>query len=106
MDTFAKYTITETDNFDEHLYPQVAGEIDGLQGRLCEIKGANKVSIIISLLKDHCIKTEWLDGNKQLAWMLTSGFIPTSHVESLFSSCKHNADFLSGLESYIRTKIA
>ena len=51
MDTFAKYTITETDNFDELLYPQVAGEIDGLQGRLCEIKGANKVSIIISSIR-------------------------------------------------------
>jgi hypothetical protein len=106
MGTFAQYTINDTDNFDEHRYPQVVGEIDGLQGRLCDIKGANKVSIIISLLKDHCIKTEWLEGNKQLTRVLTSGSVPTSHVESLFSSCRHNAKFMSGLEVYIATRLA
>lgn len=106
MGTFTKYTINETDNFDEGLYPQVAGEIEGLHGSLIAIKGTNKVSIIISLLKDHCIKTEWLDGNKQLAMLLTSGVLQTSHLESLFNSCKHNTNFTSGLEAYMSTRLA
>ena len=106
MEKVVQYTVNETDNFDEFCYPQVVRQIDGLRGSLSEIKGVNKVRIIISLLKDHCVKTEWLNSNKQLASMLTSGFMATSHVESLFSSCKHNANFMSGLESYIASRLA
>lgn len=101
-----QYSIKDTDGFDGHLFPAITTEMDVLQASLREIERAQKGRIIISMLRDHSIWTEWLDGNKQLTGLLTSGFLPTSHVESLFSSCKHNANFMSGLEAYITSRLA
>lgn len=101
-----KYNIERNASFQEQLYPNVTREMDDLKKRLHEIKSAQKTAIVISLLKDHCIKTEWLDANKQLVTLLTSGSLPTSHLESLFISCKENANFTAGLETYITTKLA
>jgi hypothetical protein len=106
MSIFTQYAIKETDNFNEVRYPLVAREIDGLQVGLRDITSVHKTGIVISLLKDHCIKTEWLDSNKQLASMLTSGSLQTSQLESLFDSCKQNRKFLSELETYIAIKLA
>ena len=106
MEMFTQYAIKETDTFDEQLYPRVAKEIVGLRDDLREVRSIQKTPIIIAVLKDHSIKTEWLDGNKRLASLLTSGLLRTSHLELLFSSCRHNAKFLSGLEAYISTKLA
>ena len=106
MSLFTQYTIKETDSFSEDRYPRVALEVEGLQSSLREIKSDHKMEIVISLLKDHCIKTEWLDGNKQLAHMLTSGFLRTSQLEQLFDSCKQHKKFLSDLETYIATRLS
>ena len=106
MEMFTQYSIRETDAFDEQLYPRVAGEIDGLQEDLREIKSSHKTKITISLLKDHSIKTEWLEGNTRLASLLTSGLLRTSQIESLFRSSRDIAKFLSGLEAYIAKKIS
>lgn len=102
---FSQYAIKENDIFLEKRYPQVAKEILGLRINLREIRGMNKIGIVISMMKDHCIKTELLDGNKQLASMLTSGFLQTSHLESLFDSCRQNKRFMSELETYIALKL-
>jgi hypothetical protein len=105
MNNFTQYSISDTDRFDVCLYPHVASEIEGLHAALHEIKSDRKAAVIISLLKDHSIKTEWIGGNKKLTALLTSGVLHTSHVESLFSSCKQNAGFLLDLESYITAKL-
>ena len=106
MSIFIQYDIKDTDSFQESIYPRVVLEINHLQERLRDIKSDHKTGIVISLLKDHCIKTDWLDGNKQLASMLTSGFLQTSQLESLFDSCKQHKSFLSELEAYIAIKLA
>jgi len=103
---FTQYAIKSNSSFNENVYPRVIGEIDGLQKSLRDIRSQQKSAIVISLLKDHCIKTELLDRNRQLVTILTSGFLRTSHVESLFNSCKGNLTFEAGLEAYITTKLA
>lgn len=103
---FTQYTINDTDFFDELKYPLVSREIDGLRHDLRKFRSYEKTKIVISMLKDHCIKTEWLDRNTQLAKLLTSGFLSTAQLESLFSSCKHNVKFTSGLEASIAAKFA
>lgn len=102
---FTPYVIKDADSFDEHLYPGITVEIDALRENLREIKGSPKTLIVISLLKDHSIKTEWLEDNKQLVARINSGSLHTTHLESLFSACKHNAKFLSGLEAYITKRL-
>jgi hypothetical protein len=80
----AKYIVKDTDSFDEHQCPNVVMEITKLQQSLVSIKSVHKVQIVISLLKDHSIKTDLLSINKELARLQTSGALPTSHLESLF----------------------
>lgn len=106
MATFAQYTVIPTDTFDERLYPEVISEVNRLEAGLSKFHSSNKVSIVISILKDHCIKTEWLNDNRQLAKLLTSGFLGTTHFEALFNSSRNNPGFISGLEAYITFKLA
>ncbi|HEY3405381.1 MAG TPA: hypothetical protein VGK59_18475 [Ohtaekwangia sp.] len=102
---FTPYVIKNEDTFDEHRYPDVAGEIDGLRESLREISSYRKTLIVISLLKDHSIRAEWLEDNKLLVALINSGSLSTTHLESLFSACKHNVKFLSGLESCITRRL-
>ncbi len=105
MDLFTQHAIEDSDSFDENLYPSVTKEINDLQQSLLGFKSVHKVPIVISLLKDHSIKSNWLNENRQLAGRLTSGTLQTSHLESLFSSCKGKAKFMKELEAYIFSKL-
>ena len=102
---FIQYSIKETDIFDQKLYPRVIKEINGLQDRLQKIQSLQKTAIIISLLKEHSLRTDWLDSNTKLAGLLTSGELPTLHLESLFNASKDNQNFTEGLEDYLKTKL-
>ena len=106
MNMFIQYSIKETDIFDQQLYPRVITEINGLQDRLQKIQSLQKTAIIISLLKEHSLRTDWLDSNTKLAGLLTSGELPTLHLESLFNASKDNQNFTEGLEDYLKTKLA
>jgi hypothetical protein len=103
---FSKYLIKDSDSFDAPGYPRVVREIDDLQVSLGQIQSAYKTRIVISMLKDHSVKIEWIEGNKQLVTLLTSGSLSTSDVESLFSACKDNLKFMAALEAYISTRLA
>lgn len=102
---FIQYSIKETDIFDQQLYPRVIKEINGLQDRLQKVQSLQKTAIIISLLKEHSLRTDWLDSNTKLAGLLTSGELPTLHLESLFNASKDNQNFTEGLEDYLKTKL-
>lgn len=95
------YSIGENDKFCALRYPDVTSEIEGLQKSLVAFDSAYKAEIVISMLRDHSIKTEWLTDNKQLAKVLASGSLATSHIESLFNSCRHNMKFTTGLARHI-----
>ena len=97
----SKYSIGENDKFSALRYPDVMSEIKGLRESLVAFDNAHKAEIVISMLKDHSIKTEWLTDNERLAKLFTSGSLATSHIESLFNSCRHNKKFTTGLEKYI-----
>jgi hypothetical protein len=100
------YKIKELDTFIEQLYPNVVEEVIGIRKRSAEMKSPHKADIIVSFLKDHSIKSEWLQTNKDISKLMTSGSLNVSHLESLFGSCRQNAIFLSGLESYIKSSLA
>ena len=81
-------------------------ELEEVAGKLRNIKLSNvamyyNVEIIVSFLKNHCLKTTWIEANPALARMITSGFFKTSHLESLFESCRNNKVFLNDFEEYI-----
>jgi hypothetical protein len=100
------YGVKQTDSFSEHLFPDVVKELEGLRLRSSEIRNPYKTDIIISFLKDHSIKTEWIPTNKEISKLMTSGSLTISHLESLFGSCKHNVIFLNGFEAYIKSRLS
>jgi hypothetical protein len=96
-----QYNIKDTDVFDVKFYPEIVKEVEDLGHRLFNIASDQKAFIVISLVKDHSIKTVLLNTNRELVRMVQSSGVRTSQMESLFASCRGNRDFVNGLETYI-----
>lgn len=102
---YIKYDIQATDTFDAASYGHVTAELTTLALGTAGIKSENKSAIIISFLKDHSIRMDWLKGDSKLAKAITSRTYKTPHVEALFDGCRNNVRFLYDFESYIRTML-
>lgn len=102
---YSEDDIKDASGFEERLYPAIVREVTALHQTVFEIKGVHKIEIIISFLKFHSIKMEWLAGNKEVTGLMTSGLLATTHLESLFNACKNNSQFSNSLEAYIKVKL-
>jgi hypothetical protein len=102
---YTKYSTKGAERFDELLYPGVTSEVSNLRLQLVGIESAQKAAIVISLLKDHSIRTEWLHLNRKLAKLILSGSLSTSHVESLFNACSDNPKFTKSFENFITAQL-
>jgi hypothetical protein len=70
------------------------------------VSGMYKGEIIISFLKDHSVKNDWVNANPVFAGLITSRHFDTVHLESLFESCRINSEFTTKLEEFIRKNIS
>ena len=102
---YIKYDIQATDTFDEARYSDVASELASLASRTSDMESRNKSAIIISYLKDHSIRVDWLKNDNQLTRAITSRLFDTSHMEALFEGCRNHKAFLHDFEDYITTQI-
>jgi hypothetical protein len=98
--------IQEHGQFDEKHYPGVVSEIAGLHRALIKTRNLYKTEIVISFLKSHSLKGEWLKGNGEAARLMSSRTVSIGKLESIFVSCKDNPRFSDALESYIRLEFA
>jgi len=99
------YHIGINEQFSSANFPNVALELTALNQGISHIPIYFKGEILISFLKDHCLKTDWIDANPALAKLVTSGFLKTSHIEALFESCRRNKPFLSDFEAYMNKQL-
>jgi hypothetical protein len=99
------YEVTEDQKFDLQFYPEVQRELVIISNHLKQMKGDHKAEIVISFLKDHCIKTEWFKENDDVIKLITSRFFGTEHIEALFKGCKANRVFLNDFERCISTSL-
>ncbi|MGC1241340.1 MAG: hypothetical protein WA874_07120 [Chryseosolibacter sp.] len=102
---YINYIINDSDTFDQNHYDDVVVELTSLNKNIAHIESNAKSEIVISFLKDHCIQTDLLTGNKKLAETITSGFLKMHHTESLFQSCQGNKIFLKDFEAYVRMQV-
>lgn len=102
---YINYIIKDSDTFDQRHYYDVELELTSLNKSIAHIESNVKSEIVISFLKDHCIHTDLLTGNKKLAETITSGFLKLHHTESLFQSCQGNKMFLKDFEAYVRMRV-
>jgi hypothetical protein len=100
-----KKVIGDHEKFNPENYPMAVHELSALSQGISEISIYYKVEIIVSYIKDHCLKNDWIDANPALTRLITSGFFKTSHLESLFESCRSNKVFLKDFEDYISTQL-
>jgi hypothetical protein len=98
-------TIKDYERFSPANFPNAIYELSAINQGISHISIYYKVEIIVSYLKDHRLKTEWIDANPALARMITSGFFKTARLESLFESCRNNKVFLTDFEDYISKQL-
>ena len=97
--------IKDYEKFSPANYPQAFHELSVLNQGISNVAMYYNVEIIVSFLKNHSLKTAWIEANPALARMITSGFFKTSHLESLFESCRNNKEFLKDFEEYISKQL-
>ena len=97
--------ITDYEKFSPANYPQAFHELSVLNQGISNVAMYYNVEIIVSFLKNHSLKTAWIEANPALTRMITSGFFKTSHLESLFESCRNNKAFLKDFEEYISKQL-
>lgn len=83
-------------------YPGITAELLGILKGITEAPVYFKKDIIISYLRDHSIRSEWINTNPLLVKMMTSGIFVTTQTEKLFDLCRWNKQFRLELEQYIK----
>ncbi|HEY5748821.1 MAG TPA: hypothetical protein VIU12_22280 [Chryseolinea sp.] len=97
-----QYIVSETHTFGIQDFPEVQQEILRIREKTSRMPSPYKADIIISFLKDHMIKAEWVLADPELVALITSSQSGTKNLERLFADCRKNVPFLFGLENYIR----
>ena len=105
MHEFQYENIGEVRKFDADDYPKMVAELTVVLDDLVHIPIYFKRDIIVSYLKDHSIKTEWINANPKLATLMTSGSLATRHLETLFEACRWNKTFRVDFERYIKARV-
>lgn len=78
-------------------------ELNALKERTAQMPLYFKTEIIISYLKNHSIKNDWIEANPSLAKLMTSNTCVTNHIESLFIFCRNKQPYLRDYEAYIKS---
>jgi hypothetical protein len=100
-----KYNVLKGDNFSAKSFPEVIKELNAINLSLECHDSDHKSQIVISFFKDHSVQMNLIPGNRQMIKTITSSFRSTSHIESLFDSCRQNKSFLDDFERYIKNEL-
>ncbi|WP_207515200.1 hypothetical protein [Longitalea luteola] len=97
--------VKEFEQFSPRNFPDAMNELSVINQGIADIPRYFRVEIIVSYLKDHALRTDWVEANPGLARLMTTGFFKTSQLESLFDFCRNNKTFLDDLEDHISQKL-
>lgn len=90
------------DVFNADKYPEMAKELKILKEAATRMPVYFKGEIVISYLKSHSIKSEWIRANPELAMFIRNYSSKTTHIESLFEFYRLRQATLNSYEKYIR----
>jgi len=90
------------DVFSADKYPEMAKELKMLKEAARQMPVYFKAEIVISYLKTHAIKSEWLRANPELSAFIRNYSFKTTHIESLFEFYRLSQVTLNNYEKYIR----
>ncbi len=98
-------THNREDIFSADKTPEMVKELSVLKQETAHTPIYFKAEIIISYLKSHSLKNDWIEANPKLTKLMTANSFATTHLESLFAYCRNNLPFQRGYEKYLRNKI-
>jgi hypothetical protein len=90
------------DIFSPDSSPEMREELLTLNGKITDMPVYFKADIVISYLKNHSIKNEWIKAHPELVtFLLQDGFV-SKHIEALFDFCRLKPGYRDSFESYIK----
>lgn len=92
----------EEEVFTPDRFAEMKEELIFLNRKMIELPLYFKEEIIISYLKDHCIKNEWIKANPELVKFLLSGNFNSRQTEFLFDYCRFKPEFRRDFEKYMK----
>ncbi len=90
------------DIFNANKSTKMVKELSLIKSGIVNMPVYFKADIIISYLKNHCIKNDWIKANPELVALLLSGRFVTTYIEALFDFCRMKPAYSKGFESYIK----
>jgi hypothetical protein len=101
---YSKYLIKDTDQFVPYEYPQIEEDLEALVVSMAKMPSAQNAEMLLSFVKDHSMRSEWVSANPQLAELICTKSLPTKNLEELFASSSKNLPFRKQLETYVTEK--
>lgn len=98
--------IPSTERFSISDYPELCAEVAALQSKIAGIQTENSCEIIISFLKDHTIRTEFIASADAVATLIRSSSVDVKHLEDLFVRSRNNKLFQLEFEEYLKRQLA
>ena len=105
MLVYNKYLISDNETFNEGNYPKMQEELAVLKQAVSNLPALHKAEMIISYLKSHSLRNDFIQANPRLAEMMSSNRQTTGHIEALFDSCKGNKVFLQDFERHLEKEL-
>ena len=105
MFLYKKFSIDNADHFNPDHYAFIADDLAIMIGQIKNIPHDFMAEIIVSFMKDHCLRCEWITANPQLAHLVTSRAVRSDKIESLFDDCRSNSVFSRQLETYVKGQL-
>jgi len=102
---YKKFSIGNADHFNPGHYAFIADDLAIMMEQIKHIPHDFVAEIMVSFLKNHCLRCEWIAANPVLARLVSSKSVRSDKIESLFESCQTNSVFSQELETYLKGKL-
>lgn len=99
------FTISPAQYFNYHDFPSLRVELDSLKKELKNYPKDNAADIIVSFAKNHSLKNECFDKNKELSNAIVNQELKIGTIEALFKACERNKHFESEYQNYLLTEL-
>lgn len=100
----SRYRIKDDDQFVPIEFPQIEEDVDLIVASMANWPTPQKTEMLLSFVKDHSMRSEWVSTNPELADMICTKTLPIKNLEALFASSTKNLLFRKQLEDYVTEK--
>lgn len=98
---YSRFLIKDNDQFVPYDFPQIEEDVDVLVASMANLPSVQNTEMLLSFVKDHSMRSDWVSANPVLAEMISTNTLPVKNLEALFASCTKNQPFRQQLEEYI-----